>query len=202
MANAAADLNRSKRREVEHSTNRAAILEAARRVASRDGAAHLSLRGVAAEAGYAPAALYGYFANKSELLLALAAEDLSGLARKMRDTAGGSDRLGAAIAAAMELLQQSETLAAVPSAFATGEQPGEGERQFNGRMIAALMALSDSIGGSNDREAQADTLLLAASLSGVALFARSGRLAALGFTCEEVMRQLERRFRPMPPPAS
>ncbi|MEI9932688.1 MAG: TetR family transcriptional regulator [Rhizomicrobium sp.] len=41
--------------------------------------------GVAAEAGYAPAALYGYFANKDELLLALAADDLSALSRAMRE---------------------------------------------------------------------------------------------------------------------
>src|SRR6185312_4698043 len=60
-------------------------LDRQRRVAARDGARDLSLRAVAAEAGYAPAALYGYFANKDELLLALAAEDLSGLARAMRD---------------------------------------------------------------------------------------------------------------------
>src|SRR5579872_1298280 len=41
--------------------SRSAILEAARRVAARDGARDLSLRAVAAEAGFAPAALYGYF---------------------------------------------------------------------------------------------------------------------------------------------
>ncbi|HEY1709279.1 MAG TPA: TetR family transcriptional regulator [Rhizomicrobium sp.] len=196
MTNPAAEPTRSKRREIEHAANRAAILAAARRVASRDGAAHLSLRGVAAEAGYAPAALYGYFANKNELLLALAAEDLSGLARKMRDGASERDHLGSAIAAAMEFLQQSETMAAVPSAFTAGEQAGDAERQFNGRMIAALMALAESIGGPNNREAQADTLLLAASLAGIALFSRSGRLAALGFTTEEMMRRLERHFRP------
>jgi AcrR family transcriptional regulator len=195
MTGTVADASRSKRREIEHAANRAAILAAARRVASRDGAAHLSLRGVAAEAGYAPAALYGYFAGKNDLLLALAAEDLSGLARKMRDGADGGDRLGSVIAMAMELLQQSETMAAVPAAFAAGEQAGDAERQFNGRMIAALMALSEAIGGANDREAQADTLLLAASLSGVALLARSGRLAALGFTAEEMMQRLEQRFR-------
>ena len=53
------------------------ILDAARRVAARDGARELSLRSVAAEAGFAPAALYGYFASKDELLLALAADDLA-----------------------------------------------------------------------------------------------------------------------------
>src|SRR5580693_1330301 len=57
--------------------SRSSILAAARRVAARDGARDMSLRAVAAEAGFAPAALYGYFRGKDDLLLALAAEDLS-----------------------------------------------------------------------------------------------------------------------------
>jgi AcrR family transcriptional regulator len=193
MAEAAVRDNRAKRREAEHAANRAIILEAARRVAARDGATHLSLRGVAAEAGYAPAALYGYFAGKSELLLALAAEDLSGLARRMRETAG-DNRFASAAAAALDLLEHSETLAAMPQAFASGERMSDGERLFNGRLIAALMALAEASGGSNSRQAQADTVLVAAALSGLALLARSGRLAALGFTSEEILASLARRF--------
>jgi AcrR family transcriptional regulator len=192
-----AQVNRSKRREAEHAANRLAILEAARRVAARDGAWQLSLRSVAAEAGYAPAALYGYFEDKSELLLALAADDLSGLARKMREAAGSGtgDRLTAAATAAMELLQHSETIAAMPQAFAAREQNGNAERHFNGRMISALMALSDAAGGdADDRENQADTILMAAALAGLALLARSGRLAALGFTPDEILASLQRRF--------
>jgi AcrR family transcriptional regulator len=187
--------NRTKRREAEHAANRQAILDAARRVAARDGAAHLSLRSVAAEAGYAPAALYGYFHNKSELLLALAADDLAGLARRMRDTAGTGDRLATAAALAMELLQHSETMAAMPQAFAASDQTGDAERHFNGRMIAVLMALADAAGGQpEDRQTQSDTILIAAALSGLALLARLGRLAALGFAPEEILASLQRRF--------
>ena len=91
MAEAAVRISTG-RRHASKAASRAAILEAARRVAVRDGARDLSLRGVAAEAGFAPAALYGYFRNKDELLLALAADDLSALARAMReaDPAPGS----------------------------------------------------------------------------------------------------------------
>src|ERR1700744_2423682 len=74
---------------VSKAASRSAILEAARRVAARDGARDLSLRSVAAEAGFAPAALYGYFRGKDDLLLALAAEDLAGLARAVRGAGGG-----------------------------------------------------------------------------------------------------------------
>ena len=77
--------------------SRVSILAAARIVAARDGARDLSLRSVAAEAGFAPAALYGYFRSKDELLLALAADDLTVMARAMR---GASGLAGASAAAA------------------------------------------------------------------------------------------------------
>src|SRR6201996_2171079 len=97
MAEAAVRLPKERRpREGCRGGSRNAILEAARRVAARTGARELSLRGVAAEAGFAPAALYGYFRNKDELLLALAADDLTSLARAMR----GEGLVGAAGAAA------------------------------------------------------------------------------------------------------
>src|SRR5260370_34013471 len=69
-----------RQRDVSRAASRTAILDAARRVAVRDGARDLSLRGVAAEAGFAPAALYGYFRNKDELVLAFGTDDLTGLA--------------------------------------------------------------------------------------------------------------------------
>src|SRR5690242_7772423 len=105
--------NRARRRAQEQGATRAAILEAARKVGAREGARHLSLRAVAAEAGFAPAALYGYFRNKDELLLALAADDLSLVARAMREAglnAAPSEKLEAAALAAVRLLQQTETL--------------------------------------------------------------------------------------------
>ncbi len=145
---------RAERRAKEHSATRASILDAARRVASSAGARNLSLRGVAAEAGFAPAALYGYFANKNELLLALAAEDLSGVARAMRnaahDAGGGAGRLAAASTVALSLLQHTETIAAASSALPRVAGSSESERVFNGRLIAVLSALSEAAGGRAD----------------------------------------------------
>src|ERR1700744_1194392 len=114
MAEAAVEFPRERRRSKQAS--RTAILEAGRRVAARGGARGLSLGGVAAEAGFAPAALYGYFRNKDELLLALAAEDLTQLARVMK----GSGGLAAAGAAALDLLKGAETMAAASAALAEG----------------------------------------------------------------------------------
>jgi AcrR family transcriptional regulator len=70
MSEAAVQFPRERRRS--RQASRAAILEAARRVDPRDGARDMSRSGVASEAGFAPAALYGYCRSKDELLLALA----------------------------------------------------------------------------------------------------------------------------------
>jgi AcrR family transcriptional regulator len=189
---------RNNRRAKAHNTTRVSILDAARRVAKRDGARNLSLRGVATEAGFAPAALYGYFASKDELLLALAADDLSSLAKTMRAAVaqnGQINGLSAAIGAALSQLEGMETMAAASTALSAVPGTGESERQFNGRLIAALNALSEASGGRPEsRETQCDVLLLAATLTGLAVLSRSGRTTALGFSPEELLQRLEARF--------
>ena len=179
-----------RQRDVSRAASRVAILDAARRVAERDGARDMSLRGVAAEAGFAPAALYGYFSSKDDLLLALAADDLTSLARAMRGTGG----LAGAGTAALDLLRGAETMAAASAAL-PGAGGGDAERLFNGRLIAALKALSDASGmPSNSRESQCDVVLVTAALAGLALLMRSGRLEALGFTPDEMIERLDARF--------
>ncbi len=176
---------------VSKAQSRSQILEAARRVAARDGARDLSLRAVAAEAGFAPAGLYGYFRSKDELLLALAADDLTQLARAMRDAGG----LRSAAAAALALLGDSETMAAAAQALPREGGGGDAERLFNGRMIAALRALSEVSGlPSDNRQNQCDVVLVAAALAGLALLERSGRLGALGFQAGEILSRLQSRF--------
>ncbi len=189
---------KQERRSRSRNATRIAILDAARRVATRDGARHLSLRATAAEAGFAPAALYGYFRNKDELLLALASDDLAAIARAMRlamESPDSASPLAAASAAALALLEQTETIAAASAALRNPCDQSESERIFNGRLIGALNALSRATGQSpENRTAQSDVVLLAAALTGLAVLARSGRLAALGFESGELIRQLSARF--------
>ena len=196
MTRSAALEQRTQRRAQAHAATRSAILEAARRVAARDGARDLSLRGVAAEAGFAPAALYGYFAGKDDLLLALAADDLTALARSMREaSASGPGRLSAAATAALASLSQTESLAAALAAMPAETGTSDAERLFNGRMIAALKVLSDASGNpATSREAQCDVVLVAAAVAGLAVMTRSGRLDALGFSREELLARLTARF--------
>lgn len=189
---------RAERRTKERHAVRTSILEAARKLASREGARNLSLRGVAAEAGFAPAALYGYFRNKDELLLALAADDLSGVARAMRlaaQSAGNTDRLGRASSLILSFLRDTETFAAASQALPSVAGASEAERLFNGRLISVLTALAEATGRkANDRSQQIDVVVLAAALAGLALMGRAGRLEALGFSADELLAHLETRF--------
>jgi AcrR family transcriptional regulator len=195
---AVAGEERQERRLRSRNATRCSILEAARRVAARDGARHLSLRATAAEAGFVPAALYGYFRNKDELLLALASEDLGAIARAMRvatERHDGSSPLAAVSAAALTLLERTETIAAVSAALRHPSEQSESERIFNGRLIGVLNALSRATGQSAEsRTAQSDVVLLAATLTGLAVLSRSGRLSALGFETEELVGRLDAKF--------
>lgn len=185
---------KSERRTRQRAANRAAILDAARRVAAKTELGEIALRAVAAEAGYAPASVYEYFRNRAELVLALAADDLGQIARALKELPAGERRIEAASRAALDLVKQSGALAASSSTF-EGELPAEAERMFNGKLIAALTALAEAAGRPpKSRAEQADTVLIAAAVAGLAMLARSGRLKALGFEEQELLARLEARF--------
>jgi AcrR family transcriptional regulator len=184
---------RVERRTRQRAANRGAIIEAARRVATREGAGALSLRAVAAEAGYAPASVYEYFRNRAELVLALAAEDLGHMVRSLRES--GGTQAGAA-RAMLESLRGSGALPAAVATLESGTAPSEAERLFTGKLIAVLTALSEAAARVplNSRDDQADVVLLAASIVGLAVFARAGRLKALGFDEQAMIARLDKRF--------
>jgi AcrR family transcriptional regulator len=190
---------RIERRTRQRAANRSAILEAARRVAAREGAGDVSLRAVAGEAGYAPASVYEYFRNRAELVLALAAEDLGSLARALRETplVGESHprTLAAAAKAALELMRVSGALPAAIATLEGGDAPPESERLFNGKLIAALTAFAEAAGRSpKTREEQADVMLAAAAVIGLAVLTRAGRLKTLGLDEDALLRLLDKRF--------
>jgi AcrR family transcriptional regulator len=163
-------------------------------VAAKTELGEIALRAVAAEAGYAPASVYEYFRNRAELVLALAADDLGQIARALKELPAGEARLQAASRAALDLVKQSGALAASSSTF-EGELPAEAERMFNGKLIAALTALAEAAGRPpKSRAEQADTVLIAATIAGLAMLARSGRLKALGFDEQDLLARLDACF--------
>ena len=186
---------RIERKGRQRAANRAAIIDAARRVALRAGPKGLSLRAVAAEAGYAPASVYEYFRNRAELVLALAAEDLGHLARVLREQPREGASLSAASKLALALTRESGALGAAASSLESSKVPPDAERLFNGKLIAVLTALADATGRSREtRGEQADVVLCAAFIAGLAVLLRSGRLEALGLEENELLERLEKRF--------
>jgi AcrR family transcriptional regulator len=74
-------------RPYHHGDLRRALIGAARRLLEREGAAALSLRAVAREAGVSPAAPYHHFRDKAELLEAVADEGWLMLSQSLADAA-------------------------------------------------------------------------------------------------------------------
>lgn len=183
---------RAERRTRQRANNRAAILDAARRIAAQHGAGNLSLRSVAAEAGYAPASVYEYFHNRAELVLALASDDLSVVARELRDRKQSEAPVKAAAAAVLEFLRHNRALPAAALSLASHPSPPEVERLFNGKLISALTCFAEAAGLApvRDRNRQADVVLAVAALIGLSVLERSGRLAALSLDTDLLVERL------------
>src|SRR4051812_10984578 len=75
-------------------STRSSIIAAARRLLTREGAGNVSLESVAAEAGIPSETVLVHFSDKQDLLIGLAAEDMSSLASAMRDDGGTADEDG------------------------------------------------------------------------------------------------------------
>jgi AcrR family transcriptional regulator len=70
---------------------RSALIDAAARVISRQGAAALTLRGVAADVGTSTMAVYTHFGGMDELRRAVRVEAFTGLARQLDDVSSSRD---------------------------------------------------------------------------------------------------------------
>jgi AcrR family transcriptional regulator len=83
----------NERRDRERQLRKAAIIEAAWRVATADGWAGFSVERVAVEAELGRATVYGYFASVETLVLELAREALEDLHRRVAAAAGLAEAL-------------------------------------------------------------------------------------------------------------
>ena len=190
---------RLERRTRQRATNRATILDAARRVAARQGTGSLSLRSVAAEAGYAPASVYEYFHNRADLVIALACDDLASLARELRDSDQANSSIKTAGSIVLHFLRNSAALPAAIATMASGGTPSDAERLFNGKLIVALTAFAEAGGLApvTGQHRQAEIMLAVASLIGLSVLARSGRLSALSLDQEVLIDRLASLHSPM-----
>ncbi|MGH2561302.1 MAG: TetR/AcrR family transcriptional regulator, partial [Thermomicrobiales bacterium] len=102
------------RRERGRQEMRAAILAAARRIVDTEGLGALSMRAIARDLGYWPAALYEYFAAKEEIARALYFEGAGGLNDRMQEAR-------AAIPPAMAAVEVVRVLGRTYRAYARDE---------------------------------------------------------------------------------
>ena len=184
-----------KRREDLRDHKRKAILAAARRVCDAGGPEALTLRAVAAEAGYAPGAVYSYFAGIDELAIALTAEELGHLARRMREAAeravGPAAALEAAAKEALKATAGNASHVRLAGRLMSAEAlPADLDRAVTGRVIAVLETLGGPLRAATGLKGEAahrEILCLAALLIGLRVLDGSGRLGPLGFTTEGLL---------------
>lgn len=184
-----------RRREDLRDHKRKAILAAARRVCDEGGPEALTMRAVAAEAGYAAGAVYSYFSGIDELAIALTAEELGHLARRMREAAEKAGSPAAALeAAAREALKA--TAGNAPHVRLAGRLmsaqalPADLDRAVTGRVIAILETLGGPLRAATGLEGEAahrEILCLAALLIGLRVLEGTGRLAPLGYSAESLL---------------
>src|SRR5579871_3198217 len=91
MAKTASTDGKDRSRPWQRAATRAAILAAARRLTDRLKADELSLTAVAREAGFAPATVFAYFANKNHLFVATVTEDIANFARSLHHSQNAND---------------------------------------------------------------------------------------------------------------
>ena len=194
MANTA-----EKRRADLRAHKRKSILAAARRVCDEAGPDALTIRAVALEAGYAPGAVYSYFAGIDELAIALTAEELGHLARRMREAAERAQENKKSPAAALEAAAKEALKATAGNAphvrlagrlMSAENLPSELDRAVTGRVIAVLETLGGPLRAATGLKGEAahrEILCLAALLIGLRVLDVSGRLAPLGFGAEDLL---------------
>ena len=176
-----------KRRAALRDHKRNGSLKVARRVCDAGGPEALTIRAVAAEAGY--------FDGIDQLAIALTAEELGHLARRMREAAERAKSPQDALAAAAR-----EALAATAGnaphvrlagrLMSAGDLPADLDRAVTGRVIAVLETLGGPLRAATGLAGEAahrEIICLAAFLIGLRVLEGTGRLSALGFDRESLL---------------
>lgn len=178
---------RAARREAVRDFKRQAILDAAQRVFADRGLEGASMRQIAAEAGYTAGALYSYYPAKEHIYADILGHSLAELREAIRATAEAAPdpRSRAHDAAFAFYAYYRAHPRELDLSFYLFQGIGrrgltpELDRQLNGRLIAALRTIAQSIAQFariDEAGANEETVALACHLCGVLLLERSGRL--------------------------
>jgi AcrR family transcriptional regulator len=195
----AAEAAKQKRRGAVRAFKREAILQAARAVFARDGLDGATLRAIAAEAGIAVGTVYLHFATKEALYAELLAGSLADLQKILRDAVAKAPTRDGLMAAALGFYgfyrARPDDLY-LGLYLAQGLKPAgltpELDRLLNGRLIQCYTVLGDGmrqVAALDAERLRAETVTLAAAITGALVLESTGRLKVLGDSGEAVVRR-------------
>jgi AcrR family transcriptional regulator len=186
------------RAEAVKELKRGLILSAARNVFERDGLEGASLRAIAAEAGYTPAALYFHFASKEAIYAEVLQASLSQLCQSVFEAvaqlSAPQERLRAAALAFFDFYAENpRDLDLGFYLFRGGMKPkglGRGrDEALNAALGAALQPIATAAAGLGASEKQAALLMaeVFAHAAGLLLLAHTGRIKMFGASARDLM---------------
>ncbi|MBI1208499.1 MAG: TetR family transcriptional regulator [Azospirillum sp.] len=186
------------RRQAVKALKRELILDAARRVFEADGIDGASLRAIAAEAGYTPAALYFHFESKEAIYAEVLKASLARLAEAVDQAVAASPAPAARLRAAA--LAFFGFYAANPRdldlgfyLFRGGMKPiglgRERDEMLNTALAAALRPIADAAQALGVTADAANLLMVDtfAHAAGLLLLAHTGRIRMFGASAPQLM---------------
>lgn len=195
---AAVAARRQERQRTLSGQRRAHILSAARAVFTAEGLDGASLRAIAAEAGYTPAALYFHFASKEAVYAEVLQASLARLGEAVEGAAAGTADPAARLRAAS--LAFFGFYAAHPDdldlgfyLFRGGMKPQglgrERDEQLNAALAAALRPVGEAARALGAAEEAAKLLMVDvfAHAAGLLLLAHTGRIRMFGASAPQLM---------------
>lgn len=190
---------KQKRRGALKAFKREAILAAARSVFARDGLDGATLRAIAAEAGVAVGTVYLHYPAKEALYADMLAGSLADLQKHLREAVAGTpDEVQLTVGALgfYGFYKARPDDLYLGLYLAQGLQPvgltPELDRLLNGRLIQCYTVLGDAMRKLAPLDAEtvrAETVSLAAGITGALVLETTGRLKVLGDSGEAVVRR-------------
>ncbi len=189
----------TRRKKAVGALKRQLILDAARRVFENEGLEGASLRAIAHEAGYTPAALYFHFDSREDLYAELLSQSLEALKasvdRAVSKANDPVDRLRQAALAFFRFYERSPRDLDLGFYLFRGGMTPEGvgrdrDMELNQRLAATLQPIADAarelgVEADRARRLMADTF---AHATGLLLLAHTGRIRIFGVAAAELMR--------------
>jgi AcrR family transcriptional regulator len=176
------------------------ILDAARKVFEADGLDGASLRAIAAQAGYTPAALYFHFESKEAIYAELLRTSLSQLGRSVdraiARTRGPAARLRAAAMAFFRFYDENPRDLDLGFYLLRGGMKPHGlgkarDEMLNAALAQALLPISQAAVALGARRDEARLLVVDtfAHAAGLLLMAHTGRIRMFGASAPALMRR-------------